>query len=453
MSRKRTTIARPSEGSQRAFCAKATAALLGAAILWSVPARASGDSDAPSDKASGAPSAPKRIALEAYYEAGFVLSTPDGAPIPSFKLQVNHVSQFKYTNTLAVDRTFTDQLGREHEVLKRNDLQLARDVFYFTGFVLTPRLDFALLIYTSTATLSATPGGYVGYVFSEAFALRAGFFSLPSVRSLAGTFPLFHGTDRSMANNYVRPGFTQGIWADGELFPGFSYIAMLGNALNTFEVPASVIDNTFAYAATIWYDWNDFGKPWNDQEYRETAALRIGTAFTFAPEDRLSDLSVETPENNAIFISSGLPLFLTGALAQDVTIRLADYYLWAIDVGIKYRGLAFNAEFYQRWLNDFEADGPLPISSMYDWGFEASLGYFVLRGVLEPYARTSFIRGPFATAVEGGGGLNLYPTGTRVLWLNVEGIGINNSPFGSTLYPYAPGQTGFLFQTQFLLRF
>ena len=60
--------------------------------------------------------------------------------------------------------------------------------------------------------------------------------------------PFFHSTDRSMTTNYMRPGFTQGIWANGELFPGFNYIAMLGNSLNTLDISANKIDNRFAYA-------------------------------------------------------------------------------------------------------------------------------------------------------------------------------------------------------------
>ena len=111
---------------------------------------------------------------------------------------------------------------------RRNDIQLTRDVFYFSGFAFDPRLDFNILIYTSSATLSATAAGYVGYAFHEAFTLRAGFFSLPSLRAMTGTYPFFHGTDRSMAVNYMRPGFTQGVWAEGEPLPGFSYIAMIG---------------------------------------------------------------------------------------------------------------------------------------------------------------------------------------------------------------------------------
>jgi hypothetical protein len=388
-----------------------------------------------------------------HYDEGFVLvSTSDPDRMP-YRLRLNHVSQFRYTNTLAVHHTYTDHLGRVHEVQRRNDVQLVRDVFYFSGFAFDRRLDFNILLYTSSATLSATAAGYVGYVFDDAFALRAGFFSLPSVRSLTGTYPFFHSEDRSMATNYMRPGFTQGVWANGEIFPGFNYIAMIGNSLNTLDIAATKIDKNFAYSASVWYDLNRFGKAWNDFEYHDSPGLRAGTAFTWSREDRLSDLSTASPENNATFISDGLLLFETGSLAPNVTVSLANYYLWAIDLGIKYRGLAFNTEFYQRWLNEFEADGPIPVSSMHDWGFEASLGYFVLRSRLETYGRTSFVHGPFATAIEAAPGFHWYPFGTRMVWLSAEAIWIKNSPYQSVLYVYSSGQTGFLFPVQFLLRF
>ena len=184
-----------------------------------------------------------------------------------FRLKLNHVSQFKYTNTHGGAPHLHTHLGVVKEVLRRNDIQLTRDVFYFSGYVFDRRLDFNILLYTSSATLSATAAGYVGYVFSKAFALRAGFFSLPSVRSMTGTYPFFHGTDRSMATNYMRPGFTQGVWANGELFPGFNYIAMIGNSLNTLDIAATKIDYNFAYSASVWYDGNKFGKAWNDYEH------------------------------------------------------------------------------------------------------------------------------------------------------------------------------------------
>jgi hypothetical protein len=388
-----------------------------------------------------------------HYDKGFVLVSPEDPQRNPFELRLNHVSQFRYTNTMAVDKTYTDHFGNSKEVQRRNDVQLVRDVFYFTGFAFDKRLDFNILVFTSSATLVATAAGYVGFVFSKEFALRAGYFSLPSVRSLTGTYPFFHGHDRSLANNYMRPGFTQGVWANGELFSWLNYIAMVGNSLNTLDIKASNIDSRLAYALSLWYDRNEFGKEWNDYEHHQSLSLRLGTAFTFAREDRLSDLATAAPENNATFISDGHFLFETGALAPGVTIQYANFYLSAIDVGVKYRGLAFNAELYQRWLNDFSADGPLPTTSMYDWGFEASLGYFVLRNRLEPLVRTSLIHGPYNTAYEVSVGVNWYPFATRWVWMTVEAIGIVNGPYTSGYYVYSVGQTGLLVPVQLLLRF
>jgi hypothetical protein len=197
---------------------------------------------------------------------------------------LNHVSQFKYTNSMATNATYTDHNGVVHDVQQRNDIQLARDVFYFSGYAFHPKLEYNILIFTSTATLVATAAGYAGFTFTRGFALRAGYFSLPSTRSMTGTYPYFHGTDRSMSTNYFRPGFTQGIWGEGEPLDGFHYLAMLGNSLNTLDIKSANIDNRYAASATVWYDHNDFGKPWNDYEHHTSPAQAVGTAFTFAKE-------------------------------------------------------------------------------------------------------------------------------------------------------------------------
>jgi hypothetical protein len=435
----------------RGLAPTALAVLIGAA--GAARAQAPEPPPAPALPPPTPPPKPGTIWNPPHYDKGFVLiSSPDPELAP-FRLVINHVSQFRYTNTLATNSTYTDHLGTEHDVQRRNDIQLTRDAFYFNGYAFSPRMDFNILVFTSSATLVATAAGYVGYRFHRAFNLRAGYFSLPAVRSLTGTYPFFHGEDRSLANNYFRPGFTQGAWADGELVPGLNYIAMVGNSLNTLDIKVGNIDNHLAYSASVWYDKNEFGKPWNDWEHHDRLSLRIGTAFTYSREDRLSNTEITTPENNVTYVSDGRLLFETNALAPGVTLQLADFYLWAIDFGLKYHGLAFNAEVYQRWLNRFVADGDLPRSSMYDVGFEASLGKFVLNRHLEPYVRGSFIHGPFADAGEFVAGLNYYPFSTRWVWLTIEAIGVVNSPYFSGYYSYAVGQTGFLLPVQLLLRF
>jgi hypothetical protein len=387
-----------------------------------------------------------------HYDRGVVLlPTTDPVKQP-FRLKLNHVSQFKYTNSLATNETYTDHNGLVHDVQRRNDVQLTRDVFYFSGFAFDRRLDFNVLVFTSTATLVATAAGYAGFVFSRGFALRAGYFSLPSTRAMTGTYPWFHGTDRSMSTNYFRPGFTQGVWANGEPLPGLNYIAMVGNSLNTLDIKSTNIDNKGAAGVSIWYDRNEFDQFWNDYEHHDSVALRLGSAFTFAREDRLSDLSQAGPENNATFISDGLFLFETGSLAPNFTIALANFYLWAIDAGLKYKGFAINGELYARWLNRFAADGPLPRSSMFDWGFDSSVGYFVARS-LELFGRSSLIHGPFATAVEGSLGFTWYPFGVRGVWINAEAAYVRKSPYGGGYYMYSVGQTGLVVPVQFMLRF
>ena len=47
--------------------------------------------------------------------------------------------------------------------------------------------------------------------------------------------------------------------------------------------------------------------------------------------------------------------FSTGAFAPGVTVDQATYRMWAADAGIKWNGIAINAQYFMRWLDDFEA--------------------------------------------------------------------------------------------------
>src|SRR4029079_8060503 len=80
------------------------------------------------------------------------------------------------------------------------------------------------------------------------------------------------------------------------------------------------------------------------------------------------------------------------------------YRMWAIDGGVKWNGLAINGQYFMRWLNDFEADGPLPIASTFDHGAELTAGYFVTPKKVMVYGRGSWVRGQFGNSHEYGGG-------------------------------------------------
>ena len=62
------------------------------------------------------------------------------------------------------------------------------------------------------------------------------------------TFPFFTATDRSMADNFFRPGFTQGVWANGEPVKGLNYLAFVGNGLNTLNITANKIDTHLLFS-------------------------------------------------------------------------------------------------------------------------------------------------------------------------------------------------------------
>src|SRR5262245_50651229 len=75
-----------------------------------------------------------------HYDDGFVLvPSVDNESVP-FRLKLKSVQQFKYTNSLFVNHTYTDHLGVERDVIRRHDIQLTRSVFYFSGFAFSPKL-------------------------------------------------------------------------------------------------------------------------------------------------------------------------------------------------------------------------------------------------------------------------------------------------------------------------
>ena len=159
------------------------------------------------------------------------------------------------------------------------------------------------------------------------------------------------------------------------------------------------------------------------------------------------------PENVAIYNSDGVLFFATGSLAPGVTVQLANYYMWAQDFGFKYRGFAFNGQYFFRWLNYFRADGPLPLSETFDHGFEASLGYFIVPKTFELYGRTSAVFGEFRDSSEYAVGFNWHPWQNRGFRLIGEANHVDSSPTASIQTIYNAGMNGwnFVLQTQLVL--
>ena len=129
----------------------------------------------------------------------------------------------------------------------------------------------------------------------------------------------------------------------------------------------------------------------------------------------------------------------------------------SFDAGMKYRGIFLQTEIYTRWLDEFEADGPLPVASIFDQGFYVQGAFFPVPKKLELYGATSQIYGDkdagFDNSSEYIGGMNFYPTDTRNHRLNFQVIDVNHSPVSSTFGYYVGGQDGTTFAAAFSVFF
>jgi hypothetical protein len=134
-------------------------------------------------------------------------------------------------------------------------------------------------------------------------------------------------------------------------------------------------------------------------------------------------------------------------------VEKVTYRMWAMDGGIKWNGLAVNGQYFRRWLNDFEADAPLPLSSTLDDGFELVAGTFVTPRKLMAFARTSMVFGQFGDSWEAGGGVKFHFVPTERLWFSAEVMRTNKVPYSGTFTPYTAGMTAWVPMLQAIIAF
>jgi hypothetical protein len=415
--------------------------------------------DSAGDAGQTTAAAAPQTSNERYRDGMVIWETPSDASVP-FLLKFNINTQLRYLNTLDSDETFTDHLGVTREVHRRNDITVNRAMFILGGYVFDQRARYSFTVWTSAGAASIIVASNIGWRFSDALTITGGYTGVPGSRSLVNTFPFFTSTDRSMADNFFRPGFTQGAWANGEVVHALNYLAFVGNGLNTLSISANKIDTHLAFSGSTWWEpLGAYGEPgksrnmYDDYFASKKVRIRIGTAFTRSREDRFSNLDQSSPENTSLYNSDGVLTFSTGAFAPGVTVDVATYRMWAVDAGLKWNGLAINGQYFTRWLSDFDADGPLPLASTLDHGGELTAGYFVRPKKVMVYGRGSWVRGQFGNSHEYGGGVKWHFLPTERLWLNGELFLIDRAPYSGAFTPYTAGMTGWVPMLQTVLAF
>jgi hypothetical protein len=179
-----------------------------------------------------------------------------------------------------------------------------------------------------------------------------------------------------------------------------------------------------------------------DLEYHSRVATQFGVDGSQSVEGRYAPLG-QPPNNTQIKLSDGINPFLEGALADSVTVSTLTYRELAVDAGVKYRGFSFQSEYYWRVLDDFLANGPLPLNSIYDRGFMAEAGYMVIPKTVNLYAQGGYVHDQFRRYPwEAGGGASYYPSHTRSWRLNLHVMHVDQCPASSFFGYYIAGQTG-----------
>jgi hypothetical protein len=366
------------------------------------------------------------------------------------ELGISAYALVRYVNQLPASQTFTDHLGNEHAVDTRQDIFPHRVMIFFKGWLGSHKLVYNLFLWTVNTTDQKNIFGSMGYQFSRKFSLYGGINGLPGTRSLQGSHPYWLGHDRVMADEFFRPYFSNGVWAQGEVTRGLWYSVNLMNNLSALGIKATQLDRKLSTGASMWWmpTTGEFGPrgAFGDYEIHEKVATRFGISTTYSPEERFTDANTGTTGNTTIRLADSLNVFDTGSLAPGVTVQTLHYRLLSIDAGVKYRGFFLQTEIYNRWLDHLEADGPLPVGTIHDSGFYVQGSFYPVPKKLELYGATSQVIGDksagFSTSSEYLVGANFYPFNTRNHRLNVQVIDVNRSPVSSTFGYYTGGQKG-----------
>jgi hypothetical protein len=264
-----------------------------------------------------------------------------------------------------------------------------------------------------------------------------------------------------MADEFFRPFFGSGVWAQGEPVPGLWYNVVTTTSSSSLGVKSSQLDRKWTTGGSMWWmpTTKEFGPKgaYGDYEMHDKVATRFGFSTTRSPEQRFTSATLGTPENTTIRLADSVNVFDAGALARGVTVDTVDYRILAVDAGVKYKGIFVQTEIYNRWLDNFKADGVLPVGSIHDSGFYVQAAFFPVPKKVEVYGVTSQIFGDkdagFGDSSEYGVGMNYYPFNTRNHRFNVQLLDVNRSPVSSAFGYYVGGLNGKSFATAFSVYF
>jgi len=354
----------------------------------------------------------------------------------------------RYLNQLPGVQSATDHLGRPINVAPRQDFQFHRVMLFSSGWLFHPNFQYSTFLWTVQDTNQVAVGGALYYKFGRHMTLGMGWNAYPGTLSLQGSHPYWESYDRVMADEFFRPYFSQGLFAQGDIIPKLQYRWMVGNNNSNLDVAAVKLDRDLsAGGALTWLPTTgEFGPrgAFGDYEWHESVATRFNLAYTYSPEERQSPIG--TPAGNTTLrLADSLNIFDAGALTNGVTVERTHYQMLSAAAGMKYHGFWLQGEGYGRRLDNFVADGKLPVGVVRDTGFYVQVAKMIVPNRFELYGATSYIFSDYGHPKEFIVGGNYYPWNTRNIRLNTQLINVGHSPVSSTFGFYVGQLTGQVF--------
>lgn len=363
---------------------------------------------------------------------------------------------FRYLNQMGLNESYTDSFGRQFALDKRQDFQLNRLQLLTRGWLFDPRLRWSFYAWTQNVSLGdesqVVVGGNMTAALHRALNVQLGIFSIPSTRSTNQSFPNWLRIDhRTMADEFFRGSYSEGILAFGTLAKGLEYSASLTNNLSILGVSADELDNglnTYSLALRWMPTTGEFGpgEGFGDWEHHEDLATLLGVRFTHSREDAQAQSGPNDFENTQLRLSDGTIIFAPDPFGTGGTIDKATYQMLNLDAGLKYQGWSLDAEYYFRWIDDFDViTQPWPVTELYDHGFQLQGSTMLIPHKLQAYLSGSTIFGEYGEPWDVAAGMTYFPFGRKEVRMNAQALYMEQSAVGYTAVPYQVGGDGWVF--------
>lgn len=400
------------------------------------------------------PETSRLLNFYADYDDGFVIRPFDPQEHP-FEMKLGGWAQFRYVGFARNRETWTDNGGVTRPIQNRNEFELERARLHLSGYAIDRRLTYYILMDGDTDGADLVDFFYYWWAWElgEGQHVYLGKRKVAACRQWLLSSRNTRLADRPMATDFFRPARTVGVYGETKIGETGYFEAMIGDGYRTETTDPSQLDDELAFAATNYWDpFGDFGAYLTDFHHTPTPLVRLGHSFVFAPNAGIV-AGQPTEESDFVRLTDGTKMTEQNAFAPGV--RLSDFtvYLYSLDFAFQWRGWSLDAEYYMRWIQNMKANGPLPVSQLYQHGYFVEGGYFLIPEKLDFNVRYSYVGGLYGTGEEIGAGFNIYPCDTRRLKLTFDAVKINNSPLNNTSSNILVGDNGVLFRGQFQAEF